>query len=424
MNRTSSRTAALALAAAVPLTLSSLALFSTPAAAAPTHDLRAGAVFSQSNDPAGNAIVAFARNADGGLDRVGAFATGGTGSGGFEDSANSVVLGTSNGEVSPNNNLGNGDLLYVTNAGSDTVSVFKVERDGLRLVEVQPSGENKPVSITVNRGIAYVLNSNEVQDGLVVPNCAAPNQSKLPSITGFTVSADGQLTPIPGSTRELSTASGCAQVSFNPTGTAVVVTERTARTADQAADDEGVINTFPVNADGTLGERRVYDATGSGPFGFTFSKQGDLLTSEQEDGPAGPGRGGAAGYRLDRDGTLTASGPSATNGGTDSCWFVVTDNGRYGYVSSFFGDGQISRYLVGQDGALTLDDAQADRGSADPGASDLAVSRNSQHLYSLNSFQGTVDTYRIGAQGQLELVDSDQAHPASASAAPLGLAAS
>lgn len=335
-----------------------------------------------------------------------------------------MVLGTAQGEVSPNNDLANGDLLYVTNAGSDTVSVFKVGRSGLRLVEVQRSGAQKPVSVTVNHGVVYVLNSNEVQDGLVVPNCSAPNQAGRPSITGFTVSSGGQLTPIPGSTRELSDTSGCAQVSFNPAGTALVVTERTAKTAGQSVDDEGVINTFPVNADGTLGARRVYGASSSGPFGFTFTQRGDLLTSEQNDGPAGPGRGAAAGYRLGGDGTLTPVGPAVGNGGTDSCWFVVTDSGKYGYVSSFFGDGQISRYQVGGKAALTLDDAQADRGNADAGSSDLTLSGDSRYVHALNSFEGTVDTYRVGAQGQLDLIDTDQAHPASGMAAPLGLASS
>ena len=65
----------MALAAAIPLSLSSLGLAATPATAA-APDLRSGAVFSQSNEPAGNRVVAFARNADGTLDRVGSFATG------------------------------------------------------------------------------------------------------------------------------------------------------------------------------------------------------------------------------------------------------------------------------------------------------------------------------------------------------------
>ena len=396
---------------------------STPRDLAPL-DLTEGAVFSQSNDPHGNEVVAFNRASSGRLVRVGSFATGGTGSGGFEDSATSVVLGRPKGEVSPNNNLQRGNRLFVTNAGSDTISVFKVFEGRLKLTQVVDSGAAKPVSLTVNDGVLYVLNSNEVTDGLITPNCAPPNQSTRPVITGFTVGRGAHLAPLPGSTRVLSGMSGCAQVSFNPSGTSLVVTERTAKVAGQAPADEGVINVFQVDDDGLLGTRRVYDATSSGPFGFTFTKDGDLLTSEQNDGLEGPGLGSAAGYHLAANGTLTPSGPSAPNGGTDSCWFVVTDNGRYGYVSSFFDDGRISSYEVGEQGALALIEGQADGGSSHEGASDLALSRNSEYLYALNSFAGTIDSYEVGANGALTRIDSDAAHGPSDMAAPFGLAAS
>lgn len=106
------------------------------------------------------------------------------------------------------------------------------------------------------------------------------------------------MTPIPNSTRQLSgdSFSGCAQVSFIPSGDVLVVVERTATIPVQAPEDEGVINIFTVNADGTLGEHRIIDATGQGPFGFTYTKNGLLLTTEQFDGPNGPSRGAAASY--------------------------------------------------------------------------------------------------------------------------------
>lgn len=368
MTRTARRSTRALLAAPLALGLAGVGFSLNPASAttlpdpsasnetqtAPTSsaveplDLREGAVFSQSNDPHGNEVVAFNRAGNGMLVRVGSFATGGTGSGGFEDSANGVVLGRPKGEVSPNNNLQRGNRLFVTNAGSDTISVFKVFQGRLKLIQVQDSGGAKPVSLTVNDGVLYVLNSNEVNDGLITPNCAPPNQSERPIITGFTVGKGSELTPLAGSTRVLSGHSGCAQVSFNPTGTSLVVTERTATIGAQEPGDEGLINVFDVQDDGLLGAREVYDATSSGPFGFTFTKAGDLLTSEQNDGIEGPGLGSAAGYRLAADGTLTPAGPSEPNGGTDSCWFVVTDDGSYGYVSSFFGNGQISSYAVGE----------------------------------------------------------------------------
>lgn len=386
-------------------------------------NLKRGAVFSMSNALQGNEVVAFSRGSDGTLTEAGRFPTGGTGSGGFEDTANGLVLGNAQGESAPNNLIGASQLLFATNAGSNTISVFRVEKAGLELVEVQNSGGEKPVSVTINHGLLYVLNSGEFVDGLVPPNCTTGN---LPSITGFRVDAKGELTPIPNSTRQLSgdPFSGCAQVSFNPEGTVLVVTERTARIPGQAPDDEGVINTFVVNDDGTLGEHRVIDATGQGPFGFTFNKQGALLTTEQFDGPAGPGRGAAAGYTLNRDGSLTRTSASVHNGGTDTCWFVVTDNGKFGYTASFFPDARISLYAVGRDGSLSLLDATANTENVETGASDMSLSRNSKYLYQLNSFRGTINAFEVQNDGSLRLLQTIQAHEPSEMAARLGLAAS
>lgn len=60
---------------------------------------------------------------------------------------------------------------------------------------------------------------------------------------------------------------------------------------DKVIDDEGVIDTWVVGREVTLQRPRVFDATGQGPFWFTFLKNGALLTTEQSDGPNGPGRG-------------------------------------------------------------------------------------------------------------------------------------
>jgi len=69
------------------------------------------------------------------------------------------------------------------------------------MVELQPSGDEKPVSVTVNRGVLYVLHSGEATDdlfdseGVAIPNCT----TGTPSITGFTVTAAGEPTRIAGS---------------------------------------------------------------------------------------------------------------------------------------------------------------------------------------------------------------------------------
>lgn len=390
-------------------------------------NLTNGAVFSMSNALDGNVVVAFDRAPDGKLTEAGRFPTGGNGSGGFEDTANGLVLGSTAGESAPNNLIGASQLLFATNAGSNSITVFRVEKQGLEIVEVQPSGGEKPVSITINNGLVYVLHSGETTDGeIAIPNCTSGN---LPSVTGFRIDAQGNLTPIPNSTRLLSgdRNSGCAQVSFNPAGTVLVVTERLANDEDPSgpAGDEGVINTFVVDQDGTLGPHRVIDATGQGPFGFTFNKQGALLTTEQFDGPAGPGEGAAAGYTVNSDGNLTPTSPSVKNGGTDTCWFVVTDSGKYGFTTSFFPDARISSYLVRPDGGLTLLNATANTANVETGASDMALSRNSKYLYQLNSFQGTINVFAVGHDGSLTFVQRVNAHaPSPTTAAPIGIAAS
>ncbi|CAN5757177.1 hypothetical protein BH20CHL5_BH20CHL5_09600 [soil metagenome] len=121
------------------------------------------------------------------------------------------------------------------------------------MVELQPSGGEKPVSVTVNRGVLYALHSGEATDdlfdseGVANPNCP----TGTPSITGFTV-----------------TARGCAQISFTPDGDVLLATERTANDEGPPGPDgdEGVIVTFKRSASGLLHGKTITDATGEGPF--------------------------------------------------------------------------------------------------------------------------------------------------------------
>jgi|AntDeeMetagen681_2_1112603.scaffolds.fasta_scaffold09206_2 hypothetical protein len=205
------------------------------------NDLRRGGVFAMSNAADANEVVAYARGADGTLSQVGFYPTGGSGSGSFEDSANALVLGTMAGEIAPNNLIESDDatqqMLFAANAGSNSISVLRVDAGGLVNVMTIDSRGEKPVSVTVNNSIVYVLNSGVTNDALfdgngnVIPNCAT---GLTPTITGFRLAGDGTLTSIAGSERELSgeLISGCAQLSFTPDGSRLVVTERLAQPAE------------------------------------------------------------------------------------------------------------------------------------------------------------------------------------------------
>ena len=84
----------------------------------------AGAVFTMSNAAAGNQVVVFARAGDGTLSHVADYATSGEGSGGGLGSQGAVRLSD------------DGSWLLVVNAGSDEVSVFRVNGTTLELTEL------------------------------------------------------------------------------------------------------------------------------------------------------------------------------------------------------------------------------------------------------------------------------------------------
>lgn len=407
---------------------------STSASLAPgdgRYDLREAAVYLLSNDGKRNEVVAFARNSNGRLRLVGRFDTGGTGSGSFEDASQGLVLGTSEGEASPIHNVDRAELLFVTNAGSNSITTFRIRADRLELASTVPSGGEKPVSITVHHGLLYVLNSGEFDNRLAanpddgLENCTT---GQLPSVTGFRVTPTGMLTQIPGSTRLLTGAadSGCAQVSFTPDGSTLVVTERIGgKPGPEPPGDtaKGAIVTFPVHANGTLGAMSVTDPTSNGPFGFTFTRDGRMLMTEQNGAFDNVGGGTVASYRLAPGGSVpdpVLNGPGrpvipvggvVESESTDPCWIVLTNDQKLAFVSSAIG--QISSFSVAFDGQMTLlhRAATAPDGEDDTndvlgfGITDLALSRDSRYLYQLHSFEGKVFVFLVNPNGTLTYVE-------------------
>src|SRR5262249_4761870 len=155
-------------------------------------------LYTQTNDAERNEAVAFRGNDDGTLTPLGRFATGGKGSGKPHlASQSSVALSRE------------GDRLFVTNSGSNDVSVFAVGDESPKLLSCVASGGESPTSVASHEGLVYVLNAGGT-----------------PNITGFTLGPDG-LQPLPGSTRPLSADSADpAQIAFSPDGGSLVVTER------------------------------------------------------------------------------------------------------------------------------------------------------------------------------------------------------
>src|SRR5262245_58246175 len=154
-----------------------------------------GAVYALTNATSGNAVLVWNRSADGSLTAAGSYATGGLGSGGGLGSQGAVILSQDN------------QLLFAVDAGSNEISSFRVDPDGLTLVGHVASGGTLPTSLTTHKKLLYVLNAGGSGN-----------------ISGFTIGNDGTLSPIPDSTRPLSGgATAPGQIGFSPDGNLLVV---------------------------------------------------------------------------------------------------------------------------------------------------------------------------------------------------------
>jgi 6-phosphogluconolactonase len=317
----------------------------------------AGHVYTLTNSPAGNAVKVFNRAGNGSLIPGSEFAAGGTGTGADLGNQGALVL--------------DGRLLFAVNAGSDSISAFTVKRDALELVDTVDSGGDQPISVAVHDGLLYALNAG-----------GAGN------ISGFTFSRNGDLSPLAGSTRPLSGPGvGPAQVSFDPEGEHLVVTEK----------NTNLIDTYEVDGSGLATGPNPQASAGATPFGFAFDKREHLIVSEAFGGAADASA--VSSYEVD-DGVIDPITPSAATTETAACWIVLTKNGRFTYTSNT-GSGSISGYRIGREGDLTLLGADGRTGLTGPGPIDMALTGNSHFLYSLNSGDETISGFRVGSDGSL-----------------------
>ena len=320
-----------------------------------------------------NAVVVYSRAADGTLGQSQSVLTGGTGTGAGLGSQGSLALSQ------------DGRWLLAVNAGSNNVTVFSVTGTELTAVSMQASGGTMPISVTIHNSTVFVLNAGGT-----------------PNITGFHLTTAGVLVPIPSVQRVL-TGVGPAEVSFNPDGTLVVVTEKTSNT----------IVVFSIEA-GKLVGPFISASSGQEPFGFAFGLNNFLIVSEAVGGA--PDGSTVSSYQADTGGGLRLITASLPTTQTAACWLVVTANGRYAYTDNT-GSSTVSSFAVAQDGSLSLLNGVAGSTPAGTSPIDLALSAGSQYLYSLAS--GTISEFQVSTDGSLTPVGTVTGLPTST----VGLAA-
>jgi 6-phosphogluconolactonase len=326
------------------------------------------AVYVQTNSSP-NEVIAFRRSDDGSLDRIGNVATGGDGSGSPHlQSQGSVVL------------TRDGQYLLVTNAGSDDVSVFSVASDGSLELRDRVDSGSTPRSVAERDGLVVVMNTGEA------------------SLVLFRLGADG-IKPVSGGDQALASDADPAQVGFSPDGSMVVITQR-------GTDS---IVTYQLGADGTFGASSTVASQGPTPYGFGFASGGTLVVTEAF--RAEKGAAAASSYAI-VDGSLEPRSASVGNGRSEICWAVVTPDGKFSFTTNF-ADGAVSRYAIGADGSLSLEDATA--GIAVDGMTGLRdedLSRDGRFLYVIDADGGRIYGWSVGAGGALEPVGSWEGLPA------------
>ncbi len=320
----------------------------------------ASAVFVQTNDPAGNAVVAYDRRPNGTLAQAGTYATGGLG--GILDGAVVDPL-ASQGALTLDRRAG---LLYAVNAGSDTVTVFVARGERLHRVQVIGSGGDFPVSVTTHGHLVYVLNARDggsVQGFVRIGN-------RLHRVGRWNRDLG-----LPNAEPEFVNTPG--QVAFTPSG----------RQLDVSTKANGhALDVFGVRPFGGLSASpTVNEVPGQVPFALEFDAAGHLLVGEAA--------GAVESFSIAGNGVLTSVDKQVT-GGKATCWIVGSGNR---FWASNTGSDTLSGYLGSPSGALA---PLGDTGTG-PAPIDAAASADGRFLYVQTGADDGVDQFRINGNGSL-----------------------
>jgi 6-phosphogluconolactonase len=323
-------------------------------------------VYVMTNAADHNEVVAYSRKYDGGSFESHSYGTQGRGSGGTNDplqSQGSLTLSSDH------------HLLFAVNAGSGTLASFLVAPSGrLLLADRVATGGSEPLAVAAWQDRVYVLNG-----------------AGAGTVTGFSVSEAGKLSPIPNASAFLSaTSAGGSSISITNDGSFLVVTERLTNSLD----------TFAIHADGTFGPIQTVVSPVPGIFSGSIDPAGQFVLSST--GPAGATNASTvSSFSISSSGVLAPVTQSLPTYGNANCWNAVTPNGKFAYVSNA-GSSTISAFAIGAGGTLTpvasTIVATQPEGSTNL---DITISGDGSLLYALNSMVGTVGVFKINGDGTL-----------------------
>jgi 6-phosphogluconolactonase len=335
------------------------------------RDDNAHYVYTETNSAAGNQVLVYKVKTDGTLSLQSTTTSGGLGTGKGLGSQGSLALDK------------NHEWLYAVNAGSNSVSSFKVHENGnLTLAYTESTEGTTPVSLSTHDNLLYVLNRGS------------------DNIHGLRIGQGGALSQIEGSTKSLSsTAVDAPQISFTPNGDRIVVTEKATNT----------ISTFRVRNNGSIENGVFTPSKGVTPFGFDFSRDKFLIVSNASGGVAGAST--STSYFIGFNGKPKDINGAVPNFQGSTCWLATTKYGRFAFTSNT-GSNNISSYYIAPWGGLYLVDGEAAKSDLAPG--DIAVTGNNYNVYALTAKSNTISQYHRKLLGGLEYIGSKTGIPPSA----------
>ena len=403
--------------AAAPAT-PTLAPASTAASASAAGD---GAVYAMSNDFTGNSIFAYDRAADGSLTLIGEFATGGLGAS-FDGGEGLDPLISAYSLLLTDNN----EFLLAVNAGSNTVTAFRVNDDhSLTRTGTARSGGVGPNSLAYRDG--FVVVSNIDFDGVFT---GEPDQEG--SIRTLRLTPEGNLRGVPLSNRRLENRPSAVQ--FTADGSHVVVASINAGSAALASQSEDELVVFAI--DGVGRPSRFPTGTGvstlrnnpqnrnlASAIGFEIVESNGseyvVVTEAREfqaDGspPAFPAlqTGSVSTWELLPSGELSPvmldvlAGDDLFDGQRTACWIEFSADEQTFWVSNAlestisaysFNSGQIN--LIEEVAAAGTGPAAGDPFGTTEGWIDMWISDDGRFLYQLFGLDGSIGVYAINGTG-------------------------
>ena len=404
-----------------------------------------GAVYVQTNALDGNEVAAFGRNLNGTLFHIGDYATGGLGSTEFDGGEGLDPLISADSLITVQDE----QFLVTVNAGSDTVTSFRIESDfSLTKISTIASGGVGPNSLAYSNGLLFVSNIDRDGFALGDPNTPRGEPNDEGNITGFFMNELGILSPLADSTIDLDNRP--ADLGFSADGTRLIVTSITAGSA--ALPGPGAANSvavYEVNADGSVGAM-TGSATGTvvgNPTGRNLASAIDfdttvingrefvVVTEAREFNAAGgppalPAlqAGSVSVYELLTDGSLVeteadfsignpAGSPFDPSNQLTTCWIDFAPDGQTFFASNAI-NASVSSLFVTENGELNLLEAAAATGvsgfstggttgpevfGTTDGFIDLDVSEDGRYLYQLEGLNGAISVYAIEG-GSLTLI--------------------